>query len=86
MYHEHLTQSYRVPLSLRLVEEMPVGAWEYLCPTRPVRRWALKFGRNFARHLKRKQPSRGDIWHLDEVVVGGVGKPHWLCEVGWAAL
>lgn len=43
-----------------------------------VRRWALKFGRDYARRLKRKMPSRHDIWHLDEVVVTIAGKTHWL--------
>jgi putative transposase len=43
-----------------------------------VRRWALKFGPDYARRLKRKRPSRRDIWHLDEVVVTIAGKKHWL--------
>ena len=43
-----------------------------------VRRWALKFGQDFVRRLKRKRPSRSDIWHLDEVVVSIGGKIHWL--------
>ena len=32
-----------------------------------VRRWAMKFGRDYARRLKHKTPSRRDIWHLDEI-------------------
>ena len=28
--------------------------------------------------LKRKKPSRGDVWHLDEVLVSVAGKKHWL--------
>ena len=43
-----------------------------------VRRWALKFGRAYARRLRRKRPSRRDIWHLDEVVVTISGQKHWL--------
>jgi putative transposase len=43
-----------------------------------VRRWALKFGPDYAHRLKRKTPSRRDIWHLDEVVVTIAGKKHWL--------
>jgi putative transposase len=39
-----------------------------------VRRWALKFGPDYARRLKRKKPSRCDIWHLDEVVVTIAGQ------------
>src|SRR5215204_2812970 len=68
---------YRFPLSLRLVEEMLlergiVVAYE------TVRRWALKFGPAYARRLRRKTPSRRDIWHLDEVVVTISGQKHWL--------
>jgi putative transposase len=43
-----------------------------------VRRWALKFGPAYARRLRRKTPSRRDIWHLDEVVVTTAGQKHWL--------
>jgi putative transposase len=43
-----------------------------------VRRWALKFGPDYARRLMRKTASRHDIWHLDEVVVTIAGKRHWL--------
>lgn len=31
-----------------------------------------------ARQLRRKKPSRKDIWHLDEVVVSIGGRNHWL--------
>jgi len=43
-----------------------------------VRRWSMKFGREYARRLRRKKPSRCDLWHLDEVVVTFGGKKHWL--------
>lgn len=33
-----------------------------------VRRWVLKFGPAYACRLRRKTPSRHDVWHLDEVV------------------
>ncbi|MGO4741590.1 IS6 family transposase [Bosea sp. 2KB_26] len=68
---------FRFPLSLRLLEEMLLGrgiAVSY----ETVRRWALKFGRDYARRLRRKKPGRRDIWHLDEVVVTIAGKKHWL--------
>jgi putative transposase len=32
----------------------------------------------FAKRLRRKKPSRGDIWHLDEVVISIGGRKHWL--------
>jgi putative transposase len=68
---------FRFPLSLRLVEEM-LFERGILVSYETVRRWALKFGQDFVRRLKRKRPSRGDIWHLDEVVVSIAGKKHWL--------
>ena len=68
---------FRFPLSLRLVEEMLLerGIGVYY---ETVRRWALKFGPAYARRLRRKTPSRRDIWHLDEVVVTISGQKHWL--------
>jgi putative transposase len=67
----------RFPLSLRLVEEMLLERG-ILVSYETVRRWALKFGPAYARRLKRKTPSRRDIWHLDEVVVTIAGQKHWL--------
>ena len=43
-----------------------------------VRRWAMKFGADYARRLKRKPPSRHDVWHLDEVVITINGEKRWL--------
>ncbi|RUM95071.1 IS6 family transposase, partial [Pseudaminobacter arsenicus] len=43
-----------------------------------IRRWGKKFGPNYTRRLRRKQPSRHDVWHLDEVVITIAGKKHWL--------
>jgi putative transposase len=68
---------FRFPLSLRLVEEMLLErgiAVSY----ETVRRWARKFGRDYARRIRRKKPGLRDIWHLDEVVVTVAGKKHWL--------
>jgi putative transposase len=68
---------FRFPLSLRLVEEMLLERG-IIVSYETVRRWALKFGPDYARRLKRKRPSRRDVWHLDEVVVTIAGKKHWL--------
>ncbi len=68
---------FRFPLSLRLVEEMLLERG-ILVSYETVRRWALKFGPDYARRLKRKPPSRHDIWHLDEVVVTIAGQKHGL--------
>jgi putative transposase len=68
---------FRFPLSLRLVEEMLLERG-IVVSYETVRRWALKFGPSYARRLKRKRPSRRDIWHLDEVVISIAGQKHWL--------
>lgn len=43
-----------------------------------IRSWGKKFGPNYARRLRRKQPSHDDIWHLDEVAIAITGEKHWL--------
>ena len=68
---------FRFPLSLRLVEEMLLERG-IVASYETVRRWAMKFGRDCPRRLRRKRPSPRDIWHLDEVVVSIGGKKHWL--------
>jgi putative transposase len=68
---------FRFPLSLRLVEEMLLERG-ILVSYETVHRWALKFGPAYARRLRRKPPSRRDIWHLDEIVVTISGQKHWL--------
>ncbi|MPR08249.1 IS6 family transposase [Microvirga tunisiensis] len=68
---------FRFPLSLQLTEEMLLERG-ILVSYETVRRWALKFGPDYARRLKRKRPSRYDIWHLDEVVITIAGKKNWL--------
>lgn len=41
--------------------------------------WGEKFGRRFARDIRRRSFGQlGEKWHLDEVVVSVCGKKHWL--------
>ena len=68
---------FRFPLSLRMVEEM-LAVRGILVSHETVRQWALKFGQGFANQIRRKLPSVGDKWHLDEVVITIAGKRHWL--------
>jgi putative transposase len=68
---------YRFPLSLRLVEEMLLERG-IVVSYESIRQWAMKFGAAYASRLKRKAPSRGDIWHLDEVVITINGEKRWL--------
>ena len=67
---------YRFPLSLRLVEEMLERGITVSYET--IRRWGIKFGPNYARRLRRKQPRPTDLWHLDEMVITIAGRKFWL--------
>jgi putative transposase len=64
---------FRFPLSLRLVEELLLERG-VVVSYETIRCWARKFGPEYARRLKRKLPSRYDIWHLDEVVINIAGQ------------
>ncbi|AVC52573.1 transposase IS66 family protein (plasmid) [Rhizobium leguminosarum bv. viciae] len=68
---------FRFPLSLRMVEEMLLERG-IVVSYETIRRWGRKFGTAYARQLRRKKPSRKDIWHLDEVVISIGGRKHWL--------
>jgi putative transposase len=72
---------FRYPLSLRLVEELLLERG-IVVSHETIRRWGKKFGPDDARQLRRKPPSRNDIWHLDEVAISICSKMHWL----WRAL
>jgi putative transposase len=68
---------FRFPLSLRLVEEL-LAERGIVVSYETIRCWGKKFGPDYARRLRRKQPGRNDVWHLDEVVISIAGKKHWL--------
>ena len=68
---------FRFPLSLRLIEEMLLERG-IVVSYETIRRWGRKFGAAYAKQLRRKKPSRKDIWHLDEVVISIAGRKHWL--------
>jgi putative transposase len=68
---------FRFPLSLRMVEEM-LAARGIVVSHETVRQWALKFGQEFANRIRRRLPSAGDKWHLDEVAIKIAGVQHWL--------
>ena len=66
---------FRFPLSLRMVEEM-LAARGIEVSHETVRRWAEKFGREFANRIRRRTSRPGDRWHLDEVVITIAGQKH----------
>ena len=68
---------FRFPLGLRMVEEM-LAARGIVVSHETVRRWALKFGQDFAGRIRRRLPRAGDKWHLDEVAIKIAGVKHWL--------
>jgi putative transposase len=68
---------FRFPLSLRLVEEMLLERG-IVVSYETIRRWAKKFGPDYVRRLRRKQPRGDDIWHLDEVAITIAARKHWL--------
>jgi putative transposase len=68
---------FRFTLSFRDIEEM-LAARGILVSNETVRQWSLKFGQAYAKSLRRKQPKRGDKWHLDEVYLTINGKLHYL--------
>jgi putative transposase len=68
---------FRFPLSLRMVEEM-LAARGILVSHETVRQWAQKFGQSFANQIRRRLPTPGDKWHLDEVAISIAGRKYWL--------
>jgi hypothetical protein len=43
-----------------------------------IREWGLRFGRIFAKMLKRRRPQPGDRWYMDQVFIRIRGKQHYL--------
>ena len=68
---------YRFTLSLRDVEEM-LAQRSIEVSYETIRCWNLKFGREFARNLRRSRPKPTSRWHLDEMVVKIAGRRMWL--------
>ena len=68
---------FRFPLSLRMVDEL-LAARGITVSHETVRQWALKFGQAFANQIRRRLPTAGDKWHLDEVVGKIAGETYWL--------
>ncbi len=68
---------FRFPLGLRMVQEM-LAARGIIVSHETVRRWALKFGQEFANGIWRRLPRAGDKWHLDEAAIRIAGATQWL--------
>jgi len=68
---------FQFTLSLRDVEE-PLAQRGVEVSYETVQCWTQKFGRLFARNLRRSRPKPTGRWHLDEVVVKICGKRMFL--------
>ncbi|UVK49892.1 IS6 family transposase (plasmid) [Mesorhizobium sp. AR02] len=68
---------FRFNLSLRDVEEMLFDRG-IVVSYETIRRWCRKHGPDYARRIRRKSPTKDDVWHLDEVVVRINGQKCWL--------
>jgi putative transposase len=68
---------FRFPLSYRDVEDMLTERGIDVS-YETVRRWALKFGLDYARKLRRLRPWSDGRWHLDEMFVSITGKQMYL--------
>jgi putative transposase len=69
---------FRFPLSLRHVEDL-FAERGIEVSFQTVSEWAGKFGRAYARRIRRRSKGHfADKWHLDEMVVAIKGKKHWL--------
>jgi putative transposase len=67
----------RFTLSYRDVEEL-LAERGLAVSYETVRRWVIKFGRLYARNLRRLRPRASDRWHLDEMVVSVQGRRMYL--------
>jgi putative transposase len=68
---------FRFSLSFRDIEEL-MASRGIVVTYETIRQWTLRFGQQCAAELRRRQPRRGDKWHLDEVVLTIKGKHHYL--------
>ena len=67
---------FRFTLSFRDVEEI-LAYRGVIVSDKTIRQWTLKFGQAYANTLRRRQPRRGDTWHLDKVVLTMNGKYYY---------
>jgi len=68
---------HRFPLSLREVEELML-ARGVVVSHETIRAWSMKFGAAYAAGLRRRRPTAGDKWHLDEVFITINGRRQYL--------
>jgi len=72
---------HRFCLSFRDVEDL-LAQRGIIVSYETIRQWCRKFGAEYARKLRHRQPRLGDIWHLDELFVTIRGQRQYL----WRAI
>ena len=68
---------YRFNLSHRDIEDL-LAERGITVSRESIRLWCIKFGRLYARRLKRKHRGYGDTFYIDEVFIKINGKQHYL--------
>jgi putative transposase len=68
---------HRFPLSVREVEELML-ARGVVVSHETIRAWSVKFGAAYAAGLRRRRPTAGGTWHLDEVFITINGRRQYL--------
>jgi putative transposase len=64
-------------LSLRDIE-LILAERGILVTHESIRRWAIRFGAEFAGKLRKRRPRPGETWHMDEVFLRINGELHYL--------
>ncbi|MSQ56960.1 MAG: IS6 family transposase, partial [Limnohabitans sp.] len=72
---------FRFALSFRDVELM-MAERGVVVTYESIRSWCEKFGRQYARRIRRERGPMGDIWHMDEVYL----KINGECKYLWRAV
>ena len=72
---------HRFSLSFREVDEL-LAERGVIVSHEAVRQWCFKFGRAFAKKLRRRRRQPGDTWHLDELFIRIRGGRYYL----WGAV
>mgnify|MGYP002717871949 FL=1 len=68
---------HRFTLSYRDIEELLLHRGIQVS-YETIRDWCVKFGPSITKELRKREPTRGSRWHLDEVCVKIKGIKHWL--------
>jgi len=68
---------YRFNLSHRDIEDL-LAQRGIIVSYESIRLWCIKFGKRYARRLKRRHQDYGDTFYIDEVFIKINGKQHYL--------